>query len=146
MILNKYTSMSLSKSILIVESCVIAAGLIALGNWMLPLYAIVCVFVATKIIDYIIDGGSNDKLLFIISDKHEQLREYIVKDLDRGGTYITSNGIYTSERKDMIFIVVPRHELVFVQSYIKDVDPEVFMVIVNAHETLGYGFKSIGNK
>ena len=143
MIITKYSKMKISKSMLIVEFCVITIGFIALGNWKLPLYALVCVFVMTKVLDYIIDGGSNDKLLFIISDKHEELRDYIINDLSRGGTYIKSEGMYTQKHKDLIFLVVPRQELVFVQSYIKDADPEVFMVIVNAHETLGSGFRSI---
>ncbi len=143
MILCKYSKLKISNSMLIVELFVITAGFIALGNWKLPLYALVCVFVTTKVIDYIVDGGSSDKLLFIISDKHDELREYILNDLSRGGTYIKSEGMYTQNRKDMIFLAIPRQEMVAVQSCIKKVDPEVFMVVVNAHETLGSGFRSI---
>ncbi|MFI3321327.1 MAG: YitT family protein [Rikenellaceae bacterium] len=146
MIITKFAHLQLGKSIIIVESMVIIAGIIAFGDWKLPLYAMVTLFVSIKMIDSIIEGPSNDKLLFIVSEKHEEIREYIIKDMDRGGTYIKSNGMFTGAEKNMIFLVVPRRELALVESYIKSVDKNVFMVIINAHETLGDGFRSIANK
>lgn len=146
MIITKFFKFQLSKSIIIVESVVVIIGLIAFGDWKLPLYALVCILVCVKMIDYIIEGPSDDKLLFIVSDKHEEIRGYIIDGLDRGGTYIKSNGMYEGAEKNMIFLVVSRRELVLVQAFIKTVDPDVFMVIVTAHETLGMGFRSINNK
>ena len=116
------------------------------GDWKLPLYSIITIFLMTKTLDYIISGGSTDKLLFIISEKHDDIRKYVIDNLERGGTYIKASGMYTHSDKNMMFVVISRRELALVQSYIKEVDPLVFMVVVNAHETLGDGFKSLSEE
>lgn len=143
MIIRKYCKIPLSKAIIIVESCIILSGLIIFGDWKLPLYSVVCVFVLTRVIDYIVEGTSTDKLLFIISEKHEELKEYIIDDLKRGGTYIKAEGMYTKNEKKIIFVVINRRQLPLVQATIKKLDPKAFFVVVEAHETLGDGFKEI---
>lgn len=141
MIVSKYGKIKLSKAIIMVESCIILAGLIIFGDWKLPLYSVVSIFVLTRVIDYMIEGVTTDKLLFIISEKHEVIRDYIMNDLQRGGTYIKAEGMYTQENKNIIFVVIARNQLPLVQSNIKQIDSNAFMVVVEAHETLGSGFK-----
>ncbi len=146
MIVSKYTHAPIAKSMMFVESTIVVIGLIVFGDWKLPLYSIITIFLMTKTLDYIISGGSTDKLLFIISEKHDDIRKYVIDNLERGGTYIKASGMYTHSDKNMMFVVISRRELALVQSYIKEVDPLVFMVVVNAHETLGDGFKSLSEE
>lgn len=141
MVVSKYCHLSLSKSIIIVETFIVIAGIIVFEDWKLPLYSIITIFALTRIIDYMIEGVSTDKLLFIISDEHEKIKEYIVNDLNRGGTYIKAEGMYTKEDKDIIFVVIERKQLPLLRAQIKMVDPDAFMVVIEAHETLGDGFK-----
>lgn len=141
MILSKYSRMTFSQGILIVDSLVVVFGIIVLGDWKLPLYSLITIFVASRTIDYVIDGASYDKLLFIISDNHEQLRKFILEDMGRGGTYIRSSGMYTGNDKEMIFLVVSRREVSTVQVKLHEVDPNAFVVVVDAYETFGDGFK-----
>lgn len=143
MIVSRYLHLPLARSIMIVETIVVVIGLCVFGDWKLPLYSIITIFVVTKVIDYIVGGASNDKLLFIISEKHDDIRRFIISKLERGGTYLKANGMYTNDDKKMIFLVISIKELALIQSYIRDIDPAVFMVVVNAHETLGDGFKSL---
>lgn len=142
MIVSKYLHMPISRAVLYVDSLVVLFGLIVLGDWKLPLYSLVTIFVSSRVIDYIVDGGSGDKLLFILSDKHDQIRDYILDGLDRGGTYIKASGMYTRADKEMIFVVVSRREVSLMRDRIREVDPEAFMIVVDAHETLGEGFKT----
>ena len=88
MLLTRYTRMRFSRAILLVDSCIIVFGMVVLGDWRLPLYSLINIFVSSRIIDYIIDGPSYDKLLFIISDRQDEIREFILDKMDRGGTYI----------------------------------------------------------
>lgn len=141
MVLSKYTSLHLSKSIIFIESAIVLIGLLVFGDWKLPLYSIITIFSCVQVIDYILDGPSNDKLMFIISKKHDKIKKFVTDDLERGGTYIKSSGMYTNESKDMMFIVVSRREVNLVKSFIHEFDKDAFMVVVNAHETLGDGFK-----
>ncbi len=142
MLLTRYTKLTFSKGILLVDSMVVIFGLIVLGDWRMPLYSLVTIFVTTRVIDYVIDGASYDKLLFIISEKHEEIRTFVLENMGRGGTYIKSSGLYTRRDKDMIFLVVSRAEVSRVEKTIREIDPEAFVVIVNAYETYGDGFKS----
>lgn len=142
MILSKYARMPISRALLMVDCSVVIFGLVALGSWMLPLYSLVTIFVATRVVDYVVDGGGGDKLIFILSDRHEAIREFILHKLDRGGTYIRSAGMYTREPKEMVFVVVSRREVALIRDRVREVDPVAFMIVVDAHETLGEGFNT----
>lgn len=142
MIVSKYFHIPISRSMLFVDSCVIIFGLIVFGDWKVPLYSLVTLFTATKVIDVIIEGGSGDKLLFILSEKTDIIRNFILTDMSRGGTIIRSAGMYTNAPKEMIFVVISRREMAMVQDFVRKTDPLAFIVVVNAHETLGDGFKS----
>ena len=98
------------------------------------------------VIAYLLNGASYDKLLFIISDHHEQLKRFIIEDLDRSATYIKSKGMYTDALRDMIFLVVSRKEVRLVQHKIKEIDPSAFVVVTDAYETFGEGFKQFPDK
>ena len=90
---------------------------------------------------YLLDGASYDKLLFIISDNHAELKRFIIEDLDRSATYIKSDAA-----RDMIFLVVSRKEVRQVQHKIREIDPRAFVVVTDAYETFGEGFKKFPDK
>ena len=83
---------------------------------------------------YVIDGASYDKLLFIISENHHaELRDFIIEDMDRSGTYIKGKGMYTDQDREMIFVVVSRKEVHLVQNKVREIDPKAFMVVTDAY-------------
>ncbi len=141
MIFTRYTKLTFSQSILLVDSLVVVFGIVVLGDWRLPLYSIITVFVSSRVINYILEGESYDKLLFIISERHDRIRPFILEQMGRGGTYIKSSGMYTGAAKEMIFVVINRLEVSSLQARIRQIDPEAFVVVVNAYETFGDGFK-----
>lgn len=158
MILNRYLHIPFSRAVLMADSCVVLAGLVVIGfgvgtnsgeagGWLLSLYSLICIFVCSRVIDYAIDGASYDKLLFIIGNTHsEPLRQYIINDMERGGTYIKSSGMYSNEDKEMIFLVVSRREVAQVQRKIREIDPTLFLVVTDAYDTYGEGFKPFPEK
>ena len=95
---------------------------------------------------YLLDGASYDKLLFIISKRHEELKRFIIEDLDRSATYLKAKGMYSDEGKDMVFLVVSRKEVRLVQHQIQEIDPQAFVVVTDAYETFGEGFKQFPDK
>ena len=146
MIVHKYTKLPFARSMLIVDSCVVMLGLIVTGDWRIPLYSLITIYVITKTIDMVLDGGGSNKLLFILSDQYELIRTLIIEKLERGGTYIHSTGMYSMQDKKMIFVVINRNELAVMQDYIRTIDPRAFMVVMNAHEIYGEGFKPFEQK
>lgn len=152
MLLHKFAKMKFASGVLLSDAIIVLSGLVVIGfgvgidgpgaGVMLSLYSGVCIFVNAKILGYTIDGASRDKLLYIICEKHsEEMRNYILHELDRGGTYLKAKGMYTNNEKEMIFLVVSRKEVRSVQQKIKEFDPHSFVVVTDAYDTFGQGFK-----
>ena len=156
MMIQKYCHISFSQGVLIADSVVVLAGLLVIGfgigggepqGWQLSFYSLIAIYVSSRILAFMLDGASYDRIIFIITSHHnEEFRRYILEEMDRSGTYIKTSGMYTNEEKEMIFLVVPRRELVKVQRAIKDYDPKAFMVVANAYNTFGEGFKPLPDK
>lgn len=146
MIIGKYTKIPLGQLMIYVDSVIVLVGLIAFRDWKIPLYSLIVIFITGKVIDVVLEGISYDKTLFIISDKYEEIRNKIINDLNRGGTYIHGNGMYNNAEKTLIFAVVNRRELAMLQDFINKIDPKAFMTVINANEIIGNGFKSLKDK
>ena len=85
--------------------------------------------------------------MFIILNEHnETLKKFILHDLDRSATYIQSRGMYSGADKEMIFLVVPNKDVPIVQRIIKEVDHTAFIVVTDAYDTFGEGFKPLPEK
>lgn len=159
MMLQKYCKMTFSSGVLVADSLVVLAGLLVIGcgfgtggeiakdAWQLPLYSLIAIYISSRVLAYMLDGASYDRIIFIITSHHnEEFRRYILEEMDRSGTYIKTSGMYTNAEKEMIFLVVPRHELTKVQRAVREYDPKAFMVVANAYNTFGEGFKPMPEK
>ena len=159
MMLQKYCKMTFSSGVLVADSMVVLAGLLVIGfgfgtggeiskeAWQMPLYSLIAIYISSRVLAYMLDGASFDRIIFIITSHHnEEFRRYILEEMDRSGTYIKTSGMYTNAEKEMIFLVVPRHELTKVQRAVKEYDPKAFMVVANAYNTFGEGFKPMPEK
>ena len=154
MLLHRFAKMKFANGVLLSDALIVLSGLVVIGfgvglpdgkegaGLLLSLYSGVCIFVNAKVLGYTIDGASRDKLLYIITDEHKQdMRHYILHELNRGGTYLKAKGMYTENDKEMIFLVVNRKEVRNVQQKIKEFDPRAFVVVTDAYDTFGQGFK-----
>lgn len=146
MIAAKYTKMPLGQLMILIDSIIVLLSLLAFGDWKIPLYSWITIYVMGKTIDIVLQGISYDKSLFIISDKHEEIREKILNNIHRGGTIFQAKGMYNGSEKSVIFTVASRREVAMLQEYIREIDPSTFMVIMDANEIIGKGFKSLKEK
>ncbi|MFO8054240.1 MAG: YitT family protein [Bacteroidales bacterium] len=145
-IISNKTRIPLSQAIMPVDGFIVLAGAIAFGNWTMPLYAIIAIFIIGKVIDVVLQGISYEKTLFIISDYHLQIKDKILIDLNRGGTIIHGKGMFNDSEKQIIFTVVSRRELAILEEHILRIDPDAFVSVINANEIIGHGFKSLNEK
>ncbi len=143
MIFAKYTHLPIGQLMIMVDSAIVLIGLAAFGRWEIPLYSWIVIFISGKVIDIVLQGLDYDKTLFIISEKHEEIRQKILVDLNRGGTILKGNGLYNGNDKSVIFTVVNRRELAILKDFIHRIDPMAFLTVINANEILGNGFKSL---
>ncbi len=146
MIIAKYTKIPVGQLMIVVDSTIVLFGLIAFKDWTIPFYSLIVIFITGKVIDLILEGINYDKVLFIISDKTEEIREKIINDLGRGGTLLNAKGIYKGSDKTVIFTVLNRREVAILQEFIRSIDKHAFVTVINANEILGEGFKSLDDK
>ena len=146
MILNKYTRIPVGTLIIYVDGVIVLIGLIAFKDWRIPLYSWVTIFITGKIVDMMIEGIASEKAVYIISDKYEEIRDKIINEMGRGGTYLRGEGMYNGAQKKIIYTVVDRKELILLQRYVHEIDPDAFVTVVETKETLGEGFHSLKEK
>ncbi len=147
MLLQKFSHIKFSTGIMIADVFVVLCALVVLVGFgdespTLALYSLLTIYITAHVIDLVVEGRNYDKVLFIVSDRQDDIRKFILHDLDRSGTVIRSSGLYTGSEKNMIFVVVSRREIVPVKRRLHEIDPGMFVVVVDAHETLGEGFRS----
>ncbi len=146
MILAKYTRLPLGRLMIYVDSAIVLVALVSFRDWAIPLYSWVVIYISGRAIDMTLEGADYNKALFIISDKHHEIKEKILTDLERGGTYLNGKGMYTDEEKQIIFTIVSRREVAILEEYISTIDPEAFITIMDTKEILGEGFRSLHAK
>jgi len=146
MIINKYHKISVGKLIIYVDTAVVFIGLAAFQDWRIPLYSWVTIFITGKIIDMMIEGVGSEKAVYIISEHYDKIRDKIINEMNRGGTYLNGEGMYNGNEKKIIYTIVDRKELILLQRYVHEIDPNAFMTIVDSTETLGEGFHSLKEK
>ena len=159
MMMQKYLKIRFSNAILIVDGVVVLFGFFVIGlrlgsadavdseGCLLSFYSMLSIWLISRVIAWTISGSKDDKLLFIISDKPlNNLHDYILKDLDRTATIIKSSGLYTHHEKEMLFLVVHNKEVPGIKECIRMVDPAAFVVVTDAYDAFGEGWKQLPKK
>jgi len=143
MIISKITKWQLSHLIIYVDTTIVLFGLIVFKDWRIPMYSWLIIFVSGKAMDIVVAGISYEKALIIISDKHNEIRDKIINDLNRSGTFLTGEGMCKNEHQKIIYTVVNRRELSILEDFINRIDPNATVTVIDAKEIMGEGVKSI---
>ncbi|MFA9398130.1 MAG: YitT family protein [Clostridiaceae bacterium] len=141
-ILNKFFHLDMGKSMQAVDVLVVFASAITFGI-SIALYSFVCVLFNGIVIDKVIEGFSSVKSVVIFSKNSEEIRKYIIKEIDRGCTIFDGRGGYTGDSNSIVYSVMDRTQLIKLRSYIKKNHPDSFIIVSEAHEVLGQGFQNI---
>lgn len=134
---------SIAQILQIIDGIVIVVGIYVFGIQR-ALYAIIAVFLVTKVSDGIIEGLKFSKAAYIITDKPEEISRMIMEDIDRGVTGISARGMYSGEEKLMLFCAVSKKEIVKLKEKIHEIDPGAFVIVSDAREVHGQGFLENG--
>lgn len=143
MILHKYTKISLGTLVMIVDSCITLTTLLAFGQLRLPIYSILLIAIESKIIDMVVNGVNNYETAFIVTDKVDKVRNFIINDMRRGGTCFSGKGLYQGIERKMIYVTLTRSDLVKLKSNLRIFDPDAFVNVVSSTEIMGKGFKAL---
>ena len=137
------TKLSTSNIIVIFDVVVIALNVIAFRKLEIGLYSAIAIFIMGKMIDIVFEGIGFSKMIFIISDKYDEISKRIGETIKRGTTGIYSKGMYTNKEKMMVMCIASRGEVIKIRQIANQIDKSSFTVITNVREVYGKGFKRL---
>lgn len=142
MILKKYTSLDIGKSLLY-SDIILAVASIWIFDIATGLFSILGLIMKALVVDTVIDGINLSKCFTIITDKDKEICRFINKELHRGATVFDCSGAFTSEERKMILTVLKRGQAVVLKQFINEMDPHAFTMITNSSDILGKGFRTV---
>ena len=143
MILNKYTHISLGQLVILVDCTITLTTVLAFGEWTLPMYSWIVVFIEGKVIDVVLEGGAVYKTMMIVTNRVDAIKKVIIEDINRGATLLPAVGMYKGEQRNVIYTVLTRREMMILRHKIQELDPDAFINVIDSKEILGHGFKSL---
>jgi uncharacterized membrane-anchored protein YitT (DUF2179 family) len=141
-ILNRWRGIPMSQSYLMVDTAVILAAGFVFG-WEEALYAVITLYVSGIVAETAFEGRGLVRTALIVTAHADTVSEQILSALQRGVTVIPATGAYTGESRSLLFCVVSRSEIPQLKTIVQEVDAKAFMVIGQAHEALGEGFRPL---
>lgn len=130
----------------ILDAIIVIAGAIVTKNPANMLYALIVVFVSTKVSEIILVGLEKSKLCFIISEKGEEIAKTLLEKSPRGVTMINGEGMYTHSEKNILLTCVKNAQLTQLKQIVKEVDKNAFIIINDSVEVRGKGFQNLNEK
>ena len=133
-IMKKYFYISIGKSTLIINAIMIIASGFIFG-FENAIYAIISLLVSSYIVDKVVIGISNNKVFYIVTNKPDDVRDYVMDKLHYSVTVVRARGGYSNKRKKMLMCVVPTIEYLKLKELVREIDPSVFFLIVDTYES-----------
>ena len=124
---------------LVLDGIIILTGLAVFGL-KAALYAVVAIFISSKVSDALMEGLKYSKAVFIITGQVKEVSDALMHELGRGVTGIEATGMYSGEARNMLYCVVSKKEIVELKDLVKRLDPGAFVIVTDAREVLGEGF------
>lgn len=107
------------------------------------LYTLISLFIQSLVLDRMLKGFSSKKLLLILTNKEDDVINYVIKDLNRGITSLLAQGEYTHDKKKMLYCIVTARQMILLKNVIHQIDPKAFITVIDISEVRGRGFINI---
>ena len=130
-----------SNLIVIIDIIIVSLNVFFFKEIEIGLYSAISIYIMGKMIDIIFEGVNFTKMMFVVSNKYKEIAEEVGKKLGRGSTGIYAKGMYTREKRMMLLCVGVRGEIARIKQIATQLDPKAFIIIVNAREAWGKGFR-----
>lgn len=137
---SKKQHLNMGEILLIIDGLIIAISAFTFDSVEVALYSGIAVLAMTKVMDVIIEGRSYSKALYIITNKSDEISDYIITEIGRGATKLKGNGVYSGEEKDILLCVASKNEIPHIKNKVREIDKKCFMIVTNVTEAIGEGF------
>ena len=143
---RKYQHINFSTFILGLDVIVITAFAVIFKRYDSAMYAIICMYIASKVIDLVLYGAINSKVCYIITDKSAEIKDGLMDKLHRGVTFLHGKGAFSGEERDVILCVIKQNQIVELKHLVRAVDDRAFVIVSDSREVFGQGFSYIGEE
>lgn len=142
---RKFRHLSLGRLMLGIDMIIVLISALVYRNFESPLYAVIVIFLTSKVIDAILYGfnSGTGKMMFIISPKNPEIADEIMAKIDRGVTELKSRGCYSGQENGVLLCAVKRQEVYRTYDIVHSIDPDAFIIVGEAGEITGEGFREI---
>ncbi|MCI9365986.1 MAG: YitT family protein [Clostridia bacterium] len=141
-IISRYfPSFKVGNLLVIFDTIIVIINMVFLKQIEIGLYSAIAIYIIGKSIEIVAEGTNFTKMIFIVSDRYEEIADEISKKLERGSTAIYARGMYQRKEKMVLWCVASKHEIVKIRQIASKIDGNSFMTIFNAREAYGLGFK-----
>ena len=141
-ILTHYRGVPMSQSYVAVDAAVVLAAGFVFG-WKQALYALIALYVSGIVSEAVLEGRGTVRTVLIITSAARSISERILEDMERGVTFLRGTGAYTGDDRVVMYCVISRSEVAQLKEIIGEADPDAFVVIGDAYEALGEGFRPL---
>ncbi len=142
-ILRTYVGINIGQLLFIIDGIVVLWAGLVFRSAELAMYALITIFLASWIIDLVIEGFSSAKAFMIITKRADAISQAIIKELDRSATAWKARGMYSGREQEVLISVVGRSEVTRLKKIVREEDPVAFIILADVHEVLGEGFKEL---
>ena len=143
---SKFPHMSTGKIFMMLDILVVTISGIVFGNFNLAMYAFIAVVFSSKVVDYVLYGDDEAKLIYIISNSQKVISERLLNEANVGVTFIQGSGGYSKTSYEVIMCVVRKRLSPKVEEIVQEEDEKAFMIVCRASEIFGEGYKKIGRE
>lgn len=140
---QKYRHLKTGFLFLCTDIIIVSISAFVFQDLKVAFYALATVIISGKALDYVLYGGDEAKMVFIMTEKPHKIGERLMKELEVGVTYLHGEGGWTGNEKRVVFSMVPNRLGAEVQDIVKHEDPLAFMVVASANEIYGEGYKNL---
>lgn len=140
---RRFRHLTVGRVLLTMDGIVILLTAFAYKNIETVLYSVIAIFVSSKVMDTLLYGSDKGKIIYIVTSCPEEISKQIIEQVGRGVTMLSAKGAYTGKERQMLMCTVRLNEVSAVYSVVNELDKNAFIVVGEAGEIIGEGFKSI---
>ena len=142
MVHRRFQFISVGSFLFAIDCAVVLAAGFLIGTTE-ALWALISIFLCSKVMDAVIIGFSGNKACFVISERWQEISERVMREMDRGVTQLNARGAYTGAERPTLLCVISRSEIMAFKRILREEDENAFVIIVEAHEAIGDGFSGL---
>ena len=138
---SRFRSVSSGRFLLMIDAVIIVSSAFVFKDYTAALYGFLSLYISGVVIDIITGGVNFAKAVFVISDCYDGIKDAVIRDLQRGVTMLYAGGGYTGVSRPVVFCVITKQEVVLLKNIVRNLDPGAFVIVTDAREVMGEGFK-----